>query len=215
MAAQLGEPGLAVDLVWARIGLERFGHPVHLRGPVVAEDSRGVLVDGRTRPFASVHPELLPLLRLSGSPSYILTIENYASFNRHVREIEDVGLVIYTGGFASVGVIEILKWLLNAVERSVPFFHWGDVDPGGLRIFRYLEETLPRAPRPHLMERSLASAHGKPAMADPALMSISKSGSAIADLAAWLAGGDNIKHLEQEAIDPTTPPINSIGASAA
>lgn len=215
MAAQLGEPGLAADLVWARIGLERFGHPVHLRGPVIAEDSWGVLVDGRARPFASVHPELLPLLRLSGSPPYILTIENYASFNRHVREIEDGGIVIYTGGFASVGVIEILKWLLNNVDRAIPFFHWGDVDPGGLRIFRYLEETLPRAPRPHLMERSLATARGKSATADPTLIAISRSDSAIANLAAWLAGGDGIRHLEQEAVDPATPPISSIGASAA
>jgi hypothetical protein len=215
MAAQLGEPGLAADLVWARIGLERFGHPVHLRGPVIAEDSRGVLVDGRARPFASVHPELLPSLKLSGSPPFILTIENYASFNRYVREIEDGGLIIYTGGFASVGVIEILKWLLNNLDRAISFFHWGDVDPGGLRIFRYLEVTLPRAPRPHLMERSLATAHGKPAKGDPTLMSISKSDSAIADLAAWLASSDDIKHLEQEAVDPCSPPMNSVGASAA
>jgi hypothetical protein len=215
MAAQLGDPNLAANLVWTRIGLERFGHPVHLRGPIVAEDSRGVLVDGRTGPFASVHPELLPLLRLSGSPSYILTIENYASFNRHVREIEDGGLIVYTGGFASVGVIEILKWLLNDLDRAIPFFHWGDVDPGGLRIFRYLEETLPRPPRPHLMERSLAIAHGKSAAVDPTLIAISKSESAIANLAAWLAAGDDVKHLEQEAVDPAMPPINSIGASVA
>jgi len=215
MAAQLGDRDLAPNLVWARIGLERFSHPVYLRGPVVAADSRGVLVDGRTRPFASVHAELLPLLRLSGSPSYILTIENYASFNRHVREIEDGGLVIYTGGFASVGVIEILKWLLTNLDCAIRFFHWGDVDPGGLRIFRYLEEALPRPPHPHLMERSLATARGKPATVDPTLIAISKSDSAIANLAAWLAGGDDVRHLEQEAVDPATPPINSVGASAA
>lgn len=33
--------------------------------------------------------------------------------------------------------------------------------PGSLRIFRYLEETLPRAPRPHLMIRELAEASGQ------------------------------------------------------
>ena len=205
MAAQLGEPGLAIDLVWARIGLERFGHPVHLRGPVVAEDSRGVLVDGRAKPFASVHPELLPLLRLSSSPSFILTIENYASFNRHVREIEDGGLVIYTGGFASVGVIEILKSLLDKIDARVPFFHWGDIDPGGLRIFRFLEENLSRKPRPYMMDRATAEAHGRPAKIDPTLGSIAKADSAIADVAAWLAQGDAVKHLEQEALDPASP----------
>jgi hypothetical protein len=32
------------------------------------------------------------------APTAILTIENYASFNRQVREIEDGSLVVYTGG---------------------------------------------------------------------------------------------------------------------
>ena len=113
MAAQLGELGLTSDLIWSRIGLERFGHPVHLRGALMALDDRGVLVDGRIKPFASIHPELLPLLRLSGKPSLILTIENYATFNRYVREINDSGLVLYTGGFASAGVIEILEMALE------------------------------------------------------------------------------------------------------
>jgi Uncharacterized protein conserved in bacteria C-term(DUF2220)/Uncharacterized protein conserved in bacteria N-term (DUF3322) len=215
MAAQLSEPALTSDLTWSRIGLERFGHPVHLHGALIAVDDRGVLVDGRIKPFASIHPELLPLLRLSGKPSLILTIENYASFNRYVREINDSGLVLYTGGFASAGVIEILRWLLNNLEPSVPFFHWSDIDPGGLRIFRYLEETLPRAPRPHLMDKSLAAAHGKPASRDPTLMQISKSNSAIAGIAGWLASGDDIKHLEQEAIDPSSPPIGVVSETAA
>jgi len=215
MAVQLGETGLNSDLIWSRIGLERFAHPVHLRGALIAVDDRGVLVDGRVKPFASIHPELLPLLRLSGKPSLILTIENYASFNRYVREINDSGLVLYTGGFASAGVIEILRWLLNNLEPSVPFFHWGDIDPGGLRIFRYLEEILPRAPRPHLMDKSLAAAHGKPASRDPTLMQICKSNSAIAGIAGWLASGDDIKHLEQEAIDPSSPPIGVVSETAA
>ena len=148
---------------------------------------------------------MAPLLKLSAQPTLLLTIENYASFNRYVREIDNGGLVIYTGGFASAGVIEILKSVLGIADSTVPFFHWGDVDPGGLRIFRFLEENLPRKPRPHLMNRTIAEVHGSPARCDPILGSIAKTDSAIASVAEWLAQGDDVKNLEQEALDPISP----------
>jgi hypothetical protein len=205
LSAQFGEPGMAADLVWNRIGLERFSHPVHVKGCVIAEDTEGILVHGRGMPFASFHPEMLHLLKLCGQPTALLTIENYASFNRYVREIDDGALVVYTGGFASVGVVELLKSLLIMADPAVPFFHWGDIDPGGLRIFRFLEEALPRPARPHLMDRTLAETYGRPATRDPTLSSMAKTTSALAELAGWLATGEHIRHLEQEALDPSSP----------
>ncbi|MHC2319792.1 hypothetical protein ACVIHC_006838 [Bradyrhizobium diazoefficiens] len=132
----------------------------------------------------------------------MLTIENYASFNRQVREIEDGSLVVYTGGFPSAGVVELLSKVLTSVPDDVPFLHWGDVDAGGVRIFRYLEESLPRGPRPHLMSEELAKQSGHPADADPSLASIAKSDSEIRALAEWLAFGSDVRHMEQEALDP-------------
>ena len=205
LAARFPEAAISAADVWDRIGLERFNHPVHIKGCVVAEDASGILVHGRTPPFASFHPELRPLIKLCGTPSAVLTIENYASFNRYVREINDGSLVVYTGGFASAGVVELLKCLLTLAGPSVPFFHWGDIDPGGLRIFRFLEENLPRRPVPHLMDKGTAQSNGRPASRDPTLTSVAKSDSALASLAAWLAGGDNVMHLEQEALEPVSP----------
>lgn len=205
LAAQLG---VLPESVWQQIGLERFPHPVHLRGPLRCEDSNGTLVDGRSRPFASVHPELTPLLKLTARPSYVLSIENYASFNRHVREIDDDGLVLYTGGFASAGVTGVFTWIAAHTDEAVPLYHWGDIDPGGLRIFRYLEETLPRTLHPHLMQRDLAELHGRVAQVDASLYSIAQSTSAVADLADWLSKDAGVKHLEQEAITPMSPALS-------
>jgi hypothetical protein len=56
--------------------------------------------------------------------------------------VEDGSLVVYTGGFPSAGVVDILSNVLRALPTDVPFLHWGDIDAGGLRIFRYLEENL-------------------------------------------------------------------------
>lgn len=210
LAARFNEAGMDLNEVWRRIGLERFRHPIHVRGEVFAEDERGVLADGRTKPFASFHPELASLLKIRKLPVALLTIENYASFNRYAREIDDGSLVVYTGGFASAGVIDVLRALLALLPNNVPFYHWGDMDPGGLRIFRFLEEALPRPPRPHLMDQSLAQSYGKSAEPDGALRSIAASDSAVASLAEWLWKGENIRHLEQEALDPTSPVSHSL-----
>jgi hypothetical protein len=198
LGARIGEQ--AAEKVWSRIGLERFSHPIHLHGCVVVEGVEGILVDGRSEPFASIHPELLPRLRLTGRPTAVLTIENYASFNRHVREVADGALTIYTGGFPSIAVAELLKRI--ATEVDAPFVHWGDVDPGGIRIFRHLEEVVARQMRPHLMTRELAEQFGRPCPPDITLGSIAKTDSGVADLAEWLAHGTDTKALEQEAIDP-------------
>lgn len=202
LSVRMGEPTVAADVVWAHIGLGRFSHPVHLKGPVVVEGPGGRLIDGNAMPFASVHPEMLPQLSILKPPTAILTIENYASFNRQVREIEDGSLVVYTGGFPAAGVIELLSKVLAIVPSDVPFLHWGDIDAGGLRIFRYLEENLPRGPRPHLMAKAVAESSGRPAGADSSLASIARSDSAIRELAEWLAFGSNVHHLEQEALEP-------------
>jgi len=202
MSIQVGLPGAAPDVIWRHLGFERYGHPVHLKGPVAIEGVCGRLIDGRAKPFVSIHPELLSQLLVLDRPTAILTIENYASFNRQVREIEDGSLVVYTGGFPAAGVIDLLSRVLHVVPIDVPLFHWGDVDAGGVRIFRYLENNLPRAPRPHLMTKELAGKFGERASADASLASIARSDSAMRELAEWLAFGPEVCHLEQEALDP-------------
>ena len=207
LGVQIGEPGAAADRVWSHIGLERFSHPVHLRGPVRIDTEARILVDCSAKPFASIHPEMLSWLKLTEAPMAILTIENFASFNRQVREIDDGCLVVYTGGFPSAGVIDLLSQILHWAPADVPFFHWGDIDAGGLRIFRYLEESLSRGPQPHQMTRELAEAFGHTADPDVSLGSIARSESAVRELADWLAFGTDVRHLEQEALDPQSPAI--------
>lgn len=205
VAHHFGAPDLTADAVWSHVGLARFAHPVHLRGPVMVKDTAGLAIAGLTKPFASLHPETFPRLQMTSPPRALLTIENYASFNRYVRELDDGALVVYTGGFPSAGVVDLLTRVLKALESDVPFFHWGDIDPGGLRIFRFLEETLPRPPKPHQMDYAIAQAKGRLVSPDPSLAPLAASSSRIAQLAAHLCGGNDIRHLEQEALDPVSP----------
>ena len=65
---------------------------------------------------------MLRLLRLCGQPTLVLTIENYASFNRYVRQVDDRALVFTQESFASAGVIQLLNALLSKLDAAVPCF---------------------------------------------------------------------------------------------
>jgi hypothetical protein len=150
-----------------------------------------------SRRSASIHPEVLSQLSILERPTAVLTIENYASFNRQVREIED-GRLPGGGGRRASSEGSDDRTGRGTVSSL------GDVDAGGVRIFRYLEENLPRGPRPHLMNKELAEKSGRPAEVDPSLASIATSESSVRELAAeWLAFGSGVRHWEQGAIDPS------------
>jgi DNA topoisomerase VI subunit A len=93
----------------------------------------------------------------------VLTIENFASFSRHVAEADPqrVGVTIYVGGYPSLATQEALKELAAALPADVPFFHWSDIDPDGTWIFRAIESSLGRELRPHLMSADIAESFGK------------------------------------------------------
>jgi N-methylhydantoinase B/oxoprolinase/acetone carboxylase alpha subunit len=56
-----------------------------------------------------------------------------------------------------------------------------NIDPGGLRIFSFLEDSLSRKPQPHLMDRAIAEMHGKAAARESTLTSI-------VEIATWPEG---------------------------
>ncbi len=95
-----------------------------------------------------------------------------------------------------------------AATVTAPWFHWGDIDAGGARIFRYIEKNIlaPRGLelRPHLMTPHLAETYGVSAAPEPSLKSLASSESKISDLAAYLSAGLP-RHLEQEFIEPSPP----------
>lgn len=185
------------------LGIRKFPAPVCLRGPVGLDSLHGGVDLSRLSPYAALAADQAQGVFAHRNPAYVLTVENFASFNRHVREIRDSGLILYTGGFPSSAVQTVVLRLDHQLDRSVPFLHWGDIDPWGLRIFRCIEDLLTRSLHPHLMSPEL-SALGMHASANAAMQKLASSGSAIAELAVHLAG-DEACHLEQEQLDPAAP----------
>lgn len=184
----------------ASAGIRRLPQPILLHGDIS--------LDGRpfpAMPYVGIPTDCANGIGLLAKPDYILTIENFTSFVRHVREVARPGraLVVYAGGFPSRPTLATITRL--AAEAGVPTFHWGDMDPGGVRIFRHLETHLASAGvalRPHLMTVELLRLHGRPVEVGAEFAEDMKS-SAVADLASFIAG-HGLSH-EQEEISPEIP----------
>jgi hypothetical protein len=73
--------------------------------------------------------------------SAVVTVENLTSFSEFVVVKPASILAIFTGGFASPTVIALFR-AVRAVQPDLPFFHWGDLDAGGLRILAHLRKHL-------------------------------------------------------------------------
>ncbi|MGK9169919.1 DUF2399 domain-containing protein [Inquilinus limosus] len=190
---------LDADEVLAVHGILKYPQPCLLAGALTY---RGTKLPAE--PFLGIAPEMVDGVGVASQPSWILTIENLASFNRQVREAADRGVVVYTGGFPSDAV---LRFILKVAETAdCPIFHWGDIDGGGIKIAYWLETALARVGRRlalHLMSPEIARSRGVKCEPAAPFRHI-PANSIIMPLAEFLAGPD-AHHLEQEELDPVSP----------
>jgi len=133
----------------------------------------------------------------------LVTVENLTSFTALAARRPAGWLLIYTGGFASPGVIDLIGHI-RAAAPDIRLRHWGDLDAGGLRILAHLRAHL-GAVEPVAMDCATLtaySAYSQPLTTEDrrALRRLRES-AALADCLALidmlLEGG---RKLEQEAV---------------
>lgn len=187
-------PVLSREEAMTCLGLVKYPQPVLVAGPLIVAG-----VEIGSWPYVGVPPDITTDVHLSRPIRTILTVENLESFNRHIRTCRATcDVVVYTGGFPSRSVLTLLRAVMNNTEQGL--YHWGDIDPGGVRIGCNLEAALNVAIRPHLMTPSLAANFGKKPGRDGVALRTPKT-SGFADLAHYL-NQPNAHWLEQENIDP-------------
>jgi hypothetical protein len=71
----------------------------------------------------------------------LITVENSTSFSELSLRRPSSIAIIYTGGFASPTVIQLMRQLRRA-RPDLPIQHWGDLDAGGLRILAHLRREI-------------------------------------------------------------------------
>lgn len=84
----------------------------------------------------------------------VITIENKASYREYSSRMDGRTLAIYLAGFPSPMKRLFLRKLYEHSQKNNPpmkFFHWGDIDLGGFRIFKCLKDEVPIL-EPYLMD---------------------------------------------------------------
>lgn len=189
------ERGAALDA----LGLSKFPQPVLLAGQLVLNE-----IELPMLPYIGLPPEVIGDVALLGPVRALLTIENLESFHRQIREKRGAGeIIVYCGGFPAQGVLHTVRHLARLAGLA-EVRHWGDIDPGGVRIGRYLETALDLEIIPHLMEPGLARKLGRHRAATGGLGSVPDS-SRFGSLARFLAS-DDAYWLEQEVLEPIAIP---------
>jgi hypothetical protein len=122
--------------------LERVPEYVPLAGPLILDlkETRVDLTpfaDGLALPATSLHASRV----VQSTARHVVTVENATSFNELLTARPPNVLAVYTGGFASPAVTTLLQ-RVHAATPQTSFFHWGDVDAGGLRILAHLRAAL-------------------------------------------------------------------------
>ncbi|WP_050399947.1 Wadjet anti-phage system protein JetD domain-containing protein [Bradyrhizobium embrapense] len=197
-------PGARPREALRAIGLERFAPPLLVAGKI---DLEGADLSRICPHYLGITPKEADRVRFREPPAYILTIENFASFNRHIAEADPgrLGTTMYVGGYPSLATQQALRMIAGSVSEQTPIFHWSDIDPDGTWIFHTIERAIGRPIRPHLMSVEIAERSGQvPSKISAPARCSPESG--IARLAAYLAE-DGAKTLEQEELDPVLPEL--------
>lgn len=200
--SHIGDAGKLFD----KVGLQKFSAPVFIKGPIIIWYGSARLDLSPLKPYVALSADTIRSIETTNQPDYVLTIENLSSFHRYTRVIDDRGIVIYSGGFAGSALLALLSELDTALPEEVRFFHWGDRDLGGWRIFECIQKALVRHPlSPHMMTVRTPDAEPFTSEDRKALIKYSEisTGKARELARAWLER--DLGYMEQELLDPVSP----------
>lgn len=135
-------------------GILSYAQVLEWKGAVLYELDTGKTVDTSDLSYGTIinsqtlehsKPTALPDIRR------IMTIENKANYE-HMMYTKDT-LYIYCHGFFSPKEVKYLQELEKLTGENVEFFHWGDMDLGGIRIFLFNKEKIFPKLKPYKMDR--------------------------------------------------------------
>jgi hypothetical protein len=161
LAKQASGEQLETEEEWLDwLGLTRNPQSVWLCGPLVFRTGDGRQADTDAFPGGiGLSAETIgAMTHVSTSARRILTIENWTSYHRHLEQRSVPAgeeLVIYTGGYPHRVLQTFLLKLAKAADKATDppeFFHWGDIDLGGIRIFQLLQSRFFPQLRPYRMD---------------------------------------------------------------
>jgi len=129
-----------IDILKEKYHITKYPLPIAISGNLNIRYNDLVL-SGQMPPYIMIHPEQIPFIT-DITFTKVLTIENKTSFERYVREINNIDtLIIFTHGNPSSAIQDLLSYI-SSIKPELHFFHWGDIDLTGIQIILTLEDKI-------------------------------------------------------------------------
>ncbi len=136
---------------------------INLAGPLFFSTSAGQVDLQSFYPDLGLSTEMAADLTVDSCPAEaVVTLENKTSFYQYVRCMPAAHLAIYLGGYHNPPRRKLLQELdryFKKNNRRVSFYHWGDLDYGGITIWQSLVEKTGISFQPLFMDEDTYLKH--------------------------------------------------------
>ncbi len=148
------EEGMTDEELLKVHGILTYSQTLEWKGPLRYQMGAGPSVDTSNARYGTVvnaqtleHavPEALPDVKR------VLVIENKTNYED--MEYRPDTLYLFCHGFFSPKEIAFLKGIAAVAEEGTEYFHWGDMDLGGIRIFQFNKKNIFPGLKPYKMDR--------------------------------------------------------------
>lgn len=147
------EDGMDEEQLLAAHEIHSYAQTLEWKGPLqyiidekylvdTCKDRYGVVLNSQTMEHAAIK-------NLFGCKK-IFTIENKANYENMIYQ--DDTLYIFCHGFFSPKEVRFLRGILEIVPSECTFYHWGDMDYGGIRIFQFIKKNVFPKLQPYCMD---------------------------------------------------------------
>ncbi len=141
--AEIDKDGEANEVLAERGIVDNPGQ-ISLAGPLVFSTAAGRVDLKLFYPDLGLSTEMAADLTIDACPAAaVVTVENKTSYYQYIKSAPSSHLVIYLGGYHNPPrrkLLEKLSRYFKGQNRQVPFYHWGDLDYGGITIWQRLTE---------------------------------------------------------------------------
>lgn len=143
------------DIILNSIGIVKTTNDLNIKGDIVFElEERQLDLNNFIYGLALNDKTIKEIKLVSFNFNKVISVENKANFN-YLCEAEENALIIFSGGFYTPCHRRFLHDLYESIvkkQSDIEFYHWGDIDLGGINIYRNIKEYIFPEVKPLMMD---------------------------------------------------------------
>lgn len=143
------------DEILSSIGIEKTTNELHIKGDIQFILNNKIIELTNFVYGVALNSQTIKELQLINfNFRRVISVENKANFN-YLCSKENDSLIIFSSGFYSPAKKRFLNNLYKKIikiNNQVEFYHWGDIDLGGINIYKNIKKHIFYNVRPYKMD---------------------------------------------------------------